>query len=324
MVSNNGYQYKYNGKEWQDELGLNVTAMDFRMYDNALGRFHNIDPFADLQPSWSPNRFGYNNPVIWKDPTGLLENDPDPPVIELDEVVVTAKRTKPSEYSNMPSIFSYNLLKGKNINRNYNGTLDDYNREHGTNYYGDRAFDQWYYKNHYMPFKKNMIASMHSAQLKAGLFIMGIVGSVAAAPVIAASPALGSVSSVLANTTVQTAVANSTIHAGLQYTITDNVDLADAAIAGVPGGVAVQSAKPAVMALFNYSTYNYRFETTFNGSKNISSTLRDATTGYITFGLGFGVTPTNSLNSFNQIPLNGVLNGGDIFMGNMLYNEGWE
>jgi hypothetical protein len=62
----------------------------------------------------------------------------------------------------------------------------------------------------------------------------------------------------------------------------------------------------------------------FNGSKNISSTLRDATTGYITFGLGFGVTPTNSLNSFNQIPLNGVLNGGDIFMGNMLYNEGWE
>ena len=37
------YQYKYNGQEWQDKLDLNVTAMDFRQYDNALGRFHNME-----------------------------------------------------------------------------------------------------------------------------------------------------------------------------------------------------------------------------------------------------------------------------------------
>ena len=44
------YRYKYNGKEYQDELGLNVTAMDFRMYDNAIGRFHSIDKMTDIMP----------------------------------------------------------------------------------------------------------------------------------------------------------------------------------------------------------------------------------------------------------------------------------
>ncbi len=63
------YKYKYNGKEYQDELGLNVTAMDFRMYDNALGRFHNIDAMTEVMPSLSPYRFAFNNPVIWKDPS---------------------------------------------------------------------------------------------------------------------------------------------------------------------------------------------------------------------------------------------------------------
>jgi RHS repeat-associated protein len=319
------YQYKYNSKEWQDELGLNVTAMDFRMYGNDIGRFYNIDPVADLQPSWSPNRFGYNNPVFWKDPTGLTEDCPEcPKGYDLDEVVVTAQRTKPSEYASMPNYFpTYFLDKGAKNRTVFDGTIDEYNRTYNTNFYGSRARDQYYYKYFYKPFKQELLAAIFNAQMKAGLAVMTVVGSVAAAPVVAASPALGSVSSVLANPTVQTALANSTIHAGLQYTITGSVDLADAAIAGVPGGTGVQALKPAGMALFNYN-FNDGLKTTFNGSKNISSTLRDATTGYIMFGLGFGVTPNNSLNSFNQIPLNGVLNGGDISMGKMLDYEGWK
>jgi hypothetical protein len=31
------YNYKFNGKEYQDELGLDMTAMDFRQYDDVLG-----------------------------------------------------------------------------------------------------------------------------------------------------------------------------------------------------------------------------------------------------------------------------------------------
>ncbi|MEO7173904.1 RHS repeat-associated core domain-containing protein [Flavobacterium sp.] len=65
------YQEKFNGQEYQDELSLNVTAMDFRQYDNAIGRFSNIDLLTDNSPSLTPYHFGNNNPNYWVDPTGL-------------------------------------------------------------------------------------------------------------------------------------------------------------------------------------------------------------------------------------------------------------
>jgi RHS repeat-associated protein len=69
------YQYKYNGKEWQDESGLNMTAMDFRQYDNMLGRFWNIDLLSELAYDTTPYRFAFNNPNYWSDPTGMFEVD---------------------------------------------------------------------------------------------------------------------------------------------------------------------------------------------------------------------------------------------------------
>jgi hypothetical protein len=50
---------------------LNMTAMDYRQYDNALGRFNSIDALAELMPSITPYHFGFNNPVYWGDPSGL-------------------------------------------------------------------------------------------------------------------------------------------------------------------------------------------------------------------------------------------------------------
>jgi len=62
---------KYNGQEYQDELGLNVTAMDYRQYDNAIGRFNCIDLLAEKNSYQSPYQFSNNSPIFFSDPTGL-------------------------------------------------------------------------------------------------------------------------------------------------------------------------------------------------------------------------------------------------------------
>ena len=62
------YNFKYNGKELQEEMGLNMYDMDMRQYDPAIGRWIALDPVVhhDLSPY---NAFD-NNPVFWADPSG--------------------------------------------------------------------------------------------------------------------------------------------------------------------------------------------------------------------------------------------------------------
>ena len=69
VLENSGYQYKYNGKEFQDELGLNMTAMDWRQYDPAIGKWVVQDPITHFDVS--PYNAFNNNPVLFADPSGL-------------------------------------------------------------------------------------------------------------------------------------------------------------------------------------------------------------------------------------------------------------
>jgi len=48
-----------------------MTAMDFRQYDNAIGRFVSSDALSEINYSQSPYHFANNNPVFFSDPTGL-------------------------------------------------------------------------------------------------------------------------------------------------------------------------------------------------------------------------------------------------------------
>ena len=68
-----GYKYKFSRKELQDELGLNTYDFGFRQYMPDIGRMPNLDPLAELAYDITPNRYCFNNPLRFIDPSGLWE-----------------------------------------------------------------------------------------------------------------------------------------------------------------------------------------------------------------------------------------------------------
>ncbi len=68
-------KYKYNGKELQDEFGLDWYDYGTRFYDVALGRFYTIDPMAELRTNLSPYNYCSLNPINRIDPDGALDDN---------------------------------------------------------------------------------------------------------------------------------------------------------------------------------------------------------------------------------------------------------
>lgn len=64
------YLYKYNGKEWQDELNLNVYAYGWRDYDPVIARFNKVDRFAEKYYNLSTYSYAGNNPILFMDVQG--------------------------------------------------------------------------------------------------------------------------------------------------------------------------------------------------------------------------------------------------------------
>jgi RHS repeat-associated protein len=76
-TTGNDYRYGFNGKEKDDELKGIGNSYDFgaRMLDPRVGRWFAVDKMRMKAPEWSPYRFGFDNPIRYKDPDGNWEED---------------------------------------------------------------------------------------------------------------------------------------------------------------------------------------------------------------------------------------------------------
>jgi RHS repeat-associated protein len=104
-------RYQYNGKELNEDFGLNWNDYGARMYDATLGRWHSIDIMAEAYPEMSPYSYCGNNPISFIDIDGLFRISPElakkyPSLAGLLAVLPKIYKDKPESFKQAVREFS--------------------------------------------------------------------------------------------------------------------------------------------------------------------------------------------------------------------------
>ncbi|WP_440881297.1 RHS repeat-associated core domain-containing protein [Tenacibaculum sp. C7A-26P2] len=91
-------KFGYVGQELEESLNLNLLEMDWRQYAPAIGRFNGIDALADDYRNTTPYYYSNNNPIYFRDPTGLYSQLPYTPDYEHNASVVVNEKGKVTDY----------------------------------------------------------------------------------------------------------------------------------------------------------------------------------------------------------------------------------